>query len=181
MLPDIIVALKDWNNAGPECVLIGASALSYYVKPRMTQNIDVLMLSDNCIPDQVAGFKKINPHTFWHNEVDVEVNIVTPERVVTSPSTIQQVFATAIESDNIKIASPSGLVALKLFQNTIRAVADVVQIIKIRNVEITGFQLPTSLVERFLEILKIAECERQQEFTAAADKYITKRDDTNET
>jgi hypothetical protein len=162
MLPEIVIALREWNSAAPECVLIGSLGLSYYVKPRMTQNIDVLMLSDSCIPDQVAGFRKMHPHAFRHDETNVGVNIVTPEHVAINPAIIQRVFATAVENDNIKIANPSGLVALKLFQNSIQAIADMVQLINTTKVDITGFELPPVGNERFLEASRIAEREKRQ-------------------
>ena len=42
MMPNIITALRDWGKVQAGGVLIGALALSYYARPRMTQDVDFL-------------------------------------------------------------------------------------------------------------------------------------------
>ena len=50
LVPELITALRDWEiNAGGG-VLIGGIALSFYVPPRATQDLDFLFLSDSVLP-----------------------------------------------------------------------------------------------------------------------------------
>jgi hypothetical protein len=56
MMPEVITALRDWAKAKAPSALIGALALSYYVKPRFTQDIDFLFAEDADVPDRVPGF-----------------------------------------------------------------------------------------------------------------------------
>lgn len=77
--PELIHALRDWQQATSLGVLIGGLGLSYHVRPRQTQDIDFLMLQD--IPETVPGFKRTRPHAFQHNRTHAEIEIVTPELV----------------------------------------------------------------------------------------------------
>jgi hypothetical protein len=58
MMPEVITALRNWAKAKAPSVLIGALALSYYVKPRFTQDIDFLFAKDADVPDSVPGFTR---------------------------------------------------------------------------------------------------------------------------
>src|SRR6266436_1736015 len=59
MMPEVIVALRDWARSTGSGVLIGALALSYHCKPRYTQDIDFLFLEPSDVPDAVGGFSRI--------------------------------------------------------------------------------------------------------------------------
>jgi hypothetical protein len=45
MMPEIILAIEDWTKAGGAGVLIGTAALSFHVRPRMTQEIASMALN----------------------------------------------------------------------------------------------------------------------------------------
>ena len=130
-VPEVNQALIDWNKYKHNGVLIGGCALSFYTRPRATMNVDVLFLTDDAIPKEVIGFKRTRPSAFQHNETHVEIELVTSQLVGISHELTQKVFDTSLISDNIKIASPTGLVALKLHRFSRQDQADIEQLVKI--------------------------------------------------
>jgi hypothetical protein len=54
----------------------------------------------------------------------------------------EQVILTATLSNRIRVATPSGLVALKLFRLSAHDKADIIALIKIGRVDPSGFQIP---------------------------------------
>ena len=155
LVPEIILALNDWkNNYKNDYVLIGGIALSYYVKPRTTTDIDVLFLTLNDIPKNVIKFKKHRSLAFQHNKTHVEIETITPESINVPISIAQAVFNTAIMNDDIKIASPSGLVALKLFRFNLSDQADIENLIINTTIDLTPFNIPLSLLKKYNKIKK---------------------------
>jgi hypothetical protein len=114
-------------------------------------------LSDSEIPASVPGFKKARAHRFRDVETHIEVEIVTPEFVNTSEKLFSQVIATCVVSDEIKIASPSGIVALKLGRFSLQDQADIVQLINHFEINVTGFDLDDIRRDRFLKIMAEAK------------------------
>lgn len=156
MMPEVAAALRDWCRADPGGVLIGGLGLSYHVRPRMTQDIDFLFLSDGHIPEQVPGFKRLRAHAFQHNRTHVEIELVTPELVKVPKQVVDQVVATAITSDGVNVASASGLVALKLFRHSMQDQADIVALIKTGHVSLEGYDLPPKLITAYERLVEIA-------------------------
>lgn len=146
---EVQLALKEWfKNANNDYVLIGGLALSYYGVPRYTQDIDVLFPNRNLIPVEVLGFKHHRHGAFQHNRTHVEVEVVSSESFTTiSPELVDAVFKTSIVSnDGVRIASKSGLIALKSEANRSGAkhaqdVADIVQLIELGDIDLSPFDL----------------------------------------
>lgn len=157
MMPEVAAALRDWCRADPGGVLIGGLGLSYHVRPRMTQDIDFLFLNDGAIPEQVPGFKRTRSHAYQHNRTHVEIELVTPELVGVPQQIVDRVVETAIISDGIKVASASGLVALKLFRQSMQDQADIVALIKTGHVDLDGFDLPPDKVAAYDRLRAIAK------------------------
>ena len=153
MLPELILAMDDWksNNIG-ECVLIGGIALSHYVKPRMTQDIDLLFLTDNDIPDSISKFKRHRPHAFQHNKTHVEIEVITPSFINLTVELAKQIIDTAIISDGMKIASPSGLIASKLGRFNRQDQADIESLLKTQKVDISTYSLTDIEIQNFFSI-----------------------------
>jgi hypothetical protein len=59
MMPEVIVALRDWARSTGSGVLVGVLGLSYHCKPRYTQDIDFLFLEPSDVPDAVGGFSQV--------------------------------------------------------------------------------------------------------------------------
>lgn len=154
LVPEVIVAIKDWIKASSSTnmVLIGGLALSYYVKPRATQDAGFLFLQSADIPELVNGFKRNRKSAFQHNKTHVEIELVTPELIGIDKSIALMVFQTAIEQDGIKVANPSGLVSLKLFRFNLQDQADIVELIKTGKVDLKGWPLPKDKVHQFEEL-----------------------------
>ena len=157
-LPEVANALKDWktyfNGNG---ILIGGSAVSYYARPRATFDIDILFLSDIDIPTQVENFKHIRPGSFQHNKTHVEIEVISPQSINIPIELVQKVFDTAIITDGIMVASPSGLVALKLQRMKRYDEGDIVALIETGKVDLTGWPLTDDQLKTFNRIVKTNE------------------------
>lgn len=139
--PEVTAALRDWiGSAEIPGTLIGGLALSFYVRPRQTMDVDVVYATEDNIPDQIPGFKKVRPHTFQHNKTHVEVEVLSPEFLNVPPQIISRVVATAVKSSGMWIASKAGLVAMKLQRGNRQDQADIEQLIQSGGVDLTMFQ-----------------------------------------
>lgn len=139
--PEVTVALRNWiGSADIPGVLIGGLALSFYVKPRQTMDVDVLYVTDQEIPETIPRFKKVRPHTFQHNQTHVKVEVLSANFLKISEQLVKKVIETSVESNGMKIASKSGLVALKLQRGKLQDQADIVALIQTGGVDLTPFQ-----------------------------------------
>jgi len=152
MSPEVLAALRDWEAAGGNGVLIGGVGLSYYAKPRMTQDVDLIFLTPSEIPVEVPGFRRHRRGAFEHKRTGVEVEVLTPETINVSPVLIQQVIDNAVKSDGVRIASPSGIVALKLQRYRRQDQADIVALISTGKVDISQFDLNPLQKQQYAEL-----------------------------
>src|SRR5208337_1340118 len=155
MMPEIIIALRGWARSTGSSVLIGALALSYHCKPRYTQDIDFLFLEPSDVPDAVGGFSRIGSG-FQHNRTRIAVDIFTPSSINIPREVAEQVMGTVVLSDNIRVASASGLVALKLFRSSMQDRADIVALIKTGHVDLVGWPPPPDMLTAFEALVEIA-------------------------
>ena len=59
MVPEVISAMQEWSKNSPQnYVIIGGVALSFHVKPRQTEDMDVLYKNKSDFPQVVNGFRK---------------------------------------------------------------------------------------------------------------------------
>ena len=129
--PEVEQALKDWkNNCKADSVLIGGLAYSYYCKPRSTQDVDLLFLSFDEIPSNVEGFKRTRDHAFLHKDTHVEVEVLDPEFLKLDKRLVQLIFDEAWTNDKIKIASPKGIICLKLNRYSLKDQSDIDDLLK---------------------------------------------------
>ena len=152
---EVLETLTDWiENDKSNFVLIGGLALSYYVKPRATSDIDLLFLSVDDIPEKVYKFRKHRKGAFEHIKTNVEVEVVSPQTINTPLHVAQKVFDTSIETNGIKVASPSGIIALKLGRFSRQDQADIEALINYTTIDLNQFELSEVLIKRFEEIKK---------------------------
>ena len=113
---EVIQALRDWkdNYSKNNYVMIGGLAMSYYGRPRYTEDVDLIFLSDDEIPKSVYKFRKNRNHAFEHIKTGVEIETLSPNMINKDRIFFDVVFKDCIESDGLKIASPVSLIALKL-------------------------------------------------------------------
>ena len=158
MIPEFIEVINQLKHQNIKGVLIGGIGLSYHAIPRMTQDIDMLFLSDNEIPKEITGFKRIRTHAFQDNKYHIEVEVLTPEFLKISTALVQQVINTSIESNGIKIASIQGLIALKLGRLAMRDKADIISLIKTGNVtNLTQYNLSEDKIKAFEQLVQDAK------------------------
>jgi hypothetical protein len=112
---EVIEALKDWQqNTDNESVLIGGLCLSYYERPRYTEDIDFIFLREEDIPNEVHKFTKCREHVFRHKKTGVEVETITPSVINSTKKLFQKIFKTSLLSDGVRIASPMAIVYMKI-------------------------------------------------------------------
>jgi hypothetical protein len=164
MVPEVAQALTDWiKYSGSPGVLIGGLALSFYVKPRYTQDVDVLFLGDDQIPTHVTGFKRVRAHAFRHHQTHVEVELVTPELVNVSTELCAQVQADAQPHDHMLVASASGIVAMKLGRALLNKPAsyqdraDIMNLIATGQVNLDKFTLPEDQLNLYNQLVQDSE------------------------
>lgn len=133
LMPEVGAALAAWIKAsGPnKGVLIGGLAVSFYIKPFVTTDVDLLFLSEEDIPKDVPGFTHDRGRAFQDSTYQVTIDTFTPASFGgTIPDAIaRQVVSTAIENSGMRIASREGLIAMKLCRRSLRDQADVVDIL----------------------------------------------------
>jgi hypothetical protein len=115
--PEVQHTLTTWiksNNTNPG-VLIGGLAMSFYCKPRYTQDADVLYLQLSDVPKEVDGFKAHRKLAFEERKTRAEVEIVTPESVGLPYRIAKRVIEDAVDRGGIKVASLDSMLVLKLF------------------------------------------------------------------
>jgi hypothetical protein len=100
MMPEVIIALRDWARSTASGALIGALGLSFFCNPRYTQDLDFLFLEPGDVPDAVGGFSRIGSG-FRHNRTRIAVDIFTPSSINIPRDVAEQVIATVIFSNNI--------------------------------------------------------------------------------
>jgi hypothetical protein len=132
MAPQVQYALGKWIKQAHRGLLIGGLALSYYVKPRYTADIDLLFRSKEEVPDQVKGFERMGPEVFQERRHRVEVKVMIPAMLQSQvpEAVILKLFETAVEDSGISIVSKEGLTALKLHADRLRDQADIVELLK---------------------------------------------------
>lgn len=155
LIPEVNTAFNDWiKHSDTNGVLIGGLALSYYVKPRYTTDIDILFMSDTDIPNKVNGFKRHRKSAFQHNKTHVEIEVLPFNAINITNDIASAIFDTAIESNGIKIASPEGLIAAKLHRGSLQDIADIGTLIEYLkfNVDLSNFKLSDELLILFKDI-----------------------------
>ena len=120
VLPEVQEALLKWikTKTGPVApgVLIGGLAMSFYAKPRYTQDVDLLFLSSADIPMYVEGFKRTRPGAFHDKSSHAEIEVDSAKSFDSLPQQVaEKVFETAVVYSGIRVASREGMLALKLY------------------------------------------------------------------
>lgn len=87
--------------------------------------MDIDLIFTGAVPDSIEGFKKIRPHAFEHISTGVEVGVFSASFLNIKSELIAKVRATAHLSDGLLIASPEGLIVLKLHRWSRQDQADI--------------------------------------------------------
>jgi hypothetical protein len=118
LIPEVQHALVKWIKAtvpGHRGILIGGLAMSFYAKPRTTDDVDMLFVHTSDIPNEVMGFKRYRPGAFREHDTHVDIELTTPASFDNLPiEVVRKVIGTAVDYDGLKVASREGMIALKL-------------------------------------------------------------------
>jgi hypothetical protein len=152
-IPEVLQALEDWKRETNQIgVLIGGCAVSYYARPRGTTDVDFLFLTSNEIPSKVKGFKRTQLGAFQHNKTHVEIEVVTPSSINLDLNLAKLVIDTAILIDGLYIASPTGLVALKLQRMKRYDEGDIAALIETGKVDLANWPISPEQYKIFKQI-----------------------------
>lgn len=162
LVPEVQKTLLRWvaSVSSPNMVLIGGLAMSFYSPPRETIDVDLLFLTDQDIPEVVSGFRKHRKGAFEEHDTRVEVETTTPKSINIDIHLAKKVIETAVTHEGLKVASLSGLIALKLVSSLVtkRSLRDLGDIQILVNAHptasIDGWPLSDDLKERFNSIKK---------------------------
>lgn len=152
--PEVRAALAAWAETKVPGVLIGGLALSYWSVPRHTQDIDFLV--DTAPLPPLDGFKRIRPHAWLHVSTGVEVEVLDPHFINLDPSFLGLIDKHAVTREGVRIASPEGLVALKLKRFSRQDQADIENLLKLSSKE--------RVLDQFGSVLTIVDKNRLSEF-----------------
>lgn len=161
MVPEVQQALMSWilhkaTISEAPGVLIGGLAMSFYTKPRYTEDVDLLFLHQRDIPDSVVGFKKHRPGAFEERVTHVEIEVNTPESFHLPTHIAKKVFDTAVKHGDLLVASREGMVALKLCaagtpKREYKDMADVVSLLESTDVDMSDWLLTDSQQARLYD------------------------------
>jgi hypothetical protein len=152
--PEVQHTLDLWKER-QQCVLIGGLALSFYAKPRYTEDVDLLFLHEADLPKEVVGFKRVRPHSFEERSTHAEVEALTPTYLGIAQALAQKVFDTSVKHDGWRVASREGLIALKLQRASRRDQGDIESIVE-ADTDMNGWHL----TEKQLELFHTIKAER---------------------
>jgi hypothetical protein len=89
------------------------------------------------------------------------VEVVSPTTINISSELAKAVFDTAVENNGIRIASASGLAALKLQRLHAIDEADIIQLIQTGSVDLTAFPLTNEQLAEFSRLRERAKREQR--------------------
>ena len=130
------------NGTNPErYVLIGELAVSFYAKPRYTAEAELLFASEAELPIRVTGFTRVDERAFQHEESKVLIALFSPESLALDGERVRKIFATSATHAGLVIASPEGLIALKLQHPSYSNLASIAALLTRRTIDMSAWQL----------------------------------------
>lgn len=139
---EVAATLMEWSvTMPPSGILVGDVALSFYFKPRFTEDCVFLYLPAANMPlNKVPG-----------------VEVITPELVGMSSELAQKIYDTSVLTDNLRIASRAGLIATKLLRFSLQGRADIDALLHTirgpRHAILDNFQLTDHMRNNFAKSL----------------------------
>lgn len=151
MMSEVAEALSDWPDK-EHCVLIGGLAVSFYCKPRATQDVDFLCLvKPSILSDK---FKLIRPHAYLHKTTHVEIETLTSTFLSIPTVLAQKVFDTArLDTEGFRVASPEALVVLKTFRWNYQDMHDIESLFKVLDGNLKSWPLTNDSLSKLTSLL----------------------------
>ena len=130
------------NGTNPErYVLIGELAVSYHAKPRYTTDAELLFATETDLPVRVVGFTRVDERSFQHDESKVVIAMFSPASLELDGELLRKIFATSVKHAGLFIASPEGLIALKLLRQSYSDLASIAALLVRRTIDMSAWQL----------------------------------------
>jgi len=115
-------------NKNKNVTVIGGISLGAWIRSRNTDDIDILVLSEDDINELEKNisskFKRKRNHSFEHKSTGVEIEVITPSLINQDVSLIKSAISNAkisnVDGNEIKVVTPKYLIALKLARAIIK-------------------------------------------------------------
>lgn len=109
-------------NNNKNVTIIGGISLGAWTRSRSTDDIDILVLSEDDIDkiekDISSKFKRNHKHSFEHRSTGVEIEVITPALINHDIDLIKEAIKYAkvddVDGHEIKVVTPKYLIMLKL-------------------------------------------------------------------
>lgn len=153
--PDFSDIINDLKKLDCKYVICGGLALSAYSIVRNTDDIDILVKSEENIEDVKSqlgsDYKQVRPHAFMHKKTGIEIEVLTPEFIKYPYA--ENFVDRSNYVGNIKIVSLPDLISMKLkaFRNQDKA--DIESIIKKNNINTLRGSIDPDMVGRLDTII----------------------------
>lgn len=133
-------ALKDFAQLAGDVkwALIGGLAISVYGHPRFTQDVDILVLSEEDIEklaERVSSkFVHHRSHALEHKSTGIEIEILSPQFIGQSLTLVTNAINAAesqvLGAHSVPVVTPRYLAALKLQRASFKDFADIEQLVQ---------------------------------------------------
>lgn len=147
---------------GKKYALIGGLAVGLHARPRGTDDVDILISSE----DELGGikasmvysglFKTIRDHAVIHKSTHVEIEILTPEFLKQNRDITDTALGTAttvpFQGTSIPVASAKSLILLKMKRSSYKDLSDIENIIKAGVDDISDITQDAALLQKFEDI-----------------------------
>jgi len=165
LVPEVAHALLQWanlrlNGSHAPGVPIGGLALSFDTKPLETTDMDILFLSDEDIPTDTPGFKRVRKGALQESKTHVEIETCSASSINLPECVVRKVFDTAHEHGGLRVASREAMIVLKLWgADTLRReYGDLNDVVSLRTVspavDVTDWNLSVTQKAKLTECLR---------------------------
>lgn len=154
-----IINILDKNNI--DYALIGGLALSFLTQPRATQDIDIILKSEDDLSRLKLSlddkFKKYRSHAIEHKRTGVEIELLTPSFLNIDQSIFDIAINTAkkqkYKDGFVNVIDHNAIVALKLFRASRRDLADIEDVARKYKIDVSDYNLDIDKLKILSEII----------------------------
>ena len=155
------IALKDVAKvlADTDYALIGGLAIGYHTRPRGTDDVDILLLSEEhvlAVHDllQKSGlFKRARAHAEIHKETGVEIELLSPSFIKQPHALVKSAIDNSIQVEFggsvVNVATAKHILALKLDRFSSKDKADIQDFIRIGITDVSDLITDKKYLDRF--------------------------------
>lgn len=146
----VLTALSDFKELSKSyknpVILVGGLAVDYWCRSRKTDDIDIFFLTQARLPRKIwygsTNFKPFSsssedhPARLYHKTTGIEIDLITPKEVGLPSRYASYIYKTAISDNGFKIASPEGIILMKLISWRPKDQVDVTMLLEVPSIDL---------------------------------------------